>query len=135
MTDKFEQWCLVELMGHQKIAGKCSEVSLAGANMLRVDVPEYAGSEAFTRFYSSSAVYAIHPISEQIARGIAERLEAAPINAWEARRIMDSFESKVTSDEMELARQRLVANTTHPYDNLGYDDDHDDDEDEDNGPF
>lgn len=37
---KFDSWCIVELFGHSKIAGKCTEENIAGSNMLRVDVPE-----------------------------------------------------------------------------------------------
>ena len=44
MADKFEQWGIVELMGHQRAAGRLSEESIGGANMLRVDMPEMAPS-------------------------------------------------------------------------------------------
>ena len=40
-TTGFEdgQWCLLELMGHRKLAGFVREVSVGGAAMLRIDVP------------------------------------------------------------------------------------------------
>ena len=50
-TEKFDLWCVVELFGHQRISGKCSEQNVAGTNMLRVDVPETKSNQAFTRFY------------------------------------------------------------------------------------
>ena len=31
-------WCIVELMGHRKLAGLCTEQVIAGNTMLRIDV-------------------------------------------------------------------------------------------------
>ena len=52
---KFETWAIVELLGHQKIAGHISEQPLAGTNMLRVDVPETKSNPAFLIFSVSSS--------------------------------------------------------------------------------
>lgn len=81
-TEKFDLWCLVELFGHTKIAGKCTEQNIAGSNMLRVDVPETTKQPAFTRFFGSSAIYAINPIDEATAKFFAEKLEIAPIQSY-----------------------------------------------------
>lgn len=86
--EKFEQWCIVELMGHQKIAGRCTEQNIAGNNMLRVDVPATNKEPAFTRFYSSSAVYCIHPIDERTAEQMAEKFEQRPIAIWDLQAIL-----------------------------------------------
>lgn len=56
-----EGWAVVELMGHQVIAGRISEVQLVGATMLRVDVPGSDNGPAYTKFFGASAVYAITP--------------------------------------------------------------------------
>lgn len=45
MEAKFDLWCIVELFGHNRIAGRCTEQNVAGVNMLRVDVPATSGSE------------------------------------------------------------------------------------------
>jgi len=82
-TEKFELWCLVELFGHQKIAGLCTEQNIAGTNMLRVDVPETDKQPAFTRFFGSSAIYAINPIDEQTCRFYAQNLQVKPIDSWD----------------------------------------------------
>jgi len=79
---KFDLWCLVELFGHSKIAGRCTEQNIAGTNMLRVDVPETTQQPAFTRFFGSSAIYAINPIDELTCREMAERLTVKPIESW-----------------------------------------------------
>lgn len=79
---KFDLWCLVELFGHSKIAGRCTEQNIAGTNMLRVDVPETSTQPAFTRFFGASAIYAINPIDELTCREMAERLTVKPIESW-----------------------------------------------------
>lgn len=82
-TEKFDLWCLVELFGHTKIAGKCTEQNIAGTNMLRVDVPETKTQPSFTRFFGSSAIYSINPIDEATAKHISERLEIKPIDSYD----------------------------------------------------
>lgn len=88
-NEKFDLWCMVELFGHQRIAGRCTEQNVAGTNMLRIDVPATKGQPEFTRFLSSGAIYAINPISEEVARQIAENLQIAPINVWDVRGLVD----------------------------------------------
>lgn len=82
-AEKFDLWCIVELFGHNRIAGRCTEQNVAGTNMLRVDVPETKKNKAFTRILSSSAIYAINPVQEDIAKAVAESLNVAPITPWE----------------------------------------------------
>jgi hypothetical protein len=80
---QFECWALVELLGHNRIAGKCTQQSIAGTNMLRVDVPETKSNPKFTRFISGSAVYAINPVTEDIALFLAEQICCQPIDEWD----------------------------------------------------
>lgn len=84
-TQTFESYALIELFGHSKLAGKCSEQSIAGTNMLRVDVPETKNNPAFTRLLNHAAIYAINPITEELAKAMAERIEAQPITAWDVK--------------------------------------------------
>jgi hypothetical protein len=91
-NNKFEEWCLVELFGHQKIVGKVTEATLAGGALLRVDVPEIAGQQAFTRFYSPGAIYSINPISENVARGLMERYRNEPVSRFELPQIAEKVE-------------------------------------------
>ena len=80
---RFEEWAVVELMGHQRIAGKTTEQTIAGAALLRVDVPAVDGQAAFTRFFGPSAIYSIIPTTEQIARRVAASLRAVPISRFD----------------------------------------------------
>ena len=86
--DKFDLWCMVELFGHNKIAGKCTEQNIAGVNMLRVDVPETDKQPAFTKFYNGTAIYAINPITEEVAIDLANRFDNAPISVYEVRNMI-----------------------------------------------
>ena len=100
---KFEAWCVVELYGHNRIVGLVSEQSIGGAMMVRVDVPDvqreaskseyvdgrYVSTKytetipAFTKFFGQGAIYAITPVSEEIARAMASSMAAKPISAFE----------------------------------------------------
>jgi hypothetical protein len=88
-SEKFETWAIIELFGHNQIAGKCSEQNIAGANMLRVDVPENGTQPAFTRFLGSGAIYAINPVTEEIARHWAGSLQVAPVQSWDIRQFIE----------------------------------------------
>lgn len=88
--EKFDLWCMVELFGHQRIAGRCTEQNVAGTNMLRVDVPQTKNQPAFTRFFSSGAIYAINPVSEEVARHLAESFELSPVSIWDVGKMIES---------------------------------------------
>lgn len=78
----FEGWCIVELMGHNAIAGYCSEQVVAGTAMLRIDVPEVADRPAFTKMVSGGAIYGITPTTEELARRAAEQLQVRPVTIY-----------------------------------------------------
>jgi hypothetical protein len=75
-------WSILELMGHRRLAGKLCEVAIAGAGMLRLDVPAPDGSWV-TQFYGGSAVYCITPTTEEIARAVARGARPEPVHRWE----------------------------------------------------
>jgi len=75
-------WGVVELMGHNVVAGEVSEQTIAGAAFLRVDVPEVDGQRPFTKFFGGAAIYAITPTDEATAREAAARLTVRPVNTW-----------------------------------------------------
>jgi hypothetical protein len=86
MSEKFEAWGIVELMGHQRIAGRISEQVIGGGNLLRVDVPD--GEDQFrTVFYGSSAIYALHVTDEAAARAACKGMGTRPAYAWELERL------------------------------------------------
>jgi hypothetical protein len=90
-AEKFELWGIVELFGHSKIAGLLTEQNIAGANMLRVDVPETESSPKFTRFFNHGAIYAINPTTEEVARAMADKLAVKPIDSWDIRQFNEKL--------------------------------------------
>lgn len=83
-SNPVELWCIVELFGHQKMAGKISEYQLGG-NFIRIDVPETSTQAAYSRVVNPSAVYAINPVTEEIAQAMAERYQTKPLESWDIR--------------------------------------------------
>lgn len=80
-SNKFDEWAVVELFGHQRIAGKVSEQTIGGCAFIRVDVPEVPSEEsgalpqslAYTKYFGNGAIYAMTPCAEDVARlAIAE---------------------------------------------------------------
>lgn len=114
--ERFDLWCIVELFGHAKIAGRCTEQNIAGTNMLRVDVPETKTQPAFTRFFGSSAIYAINPVDELTAKHYAENLQLKPIESWNIQEVIKKHK--------ELLLER---NTVSNNEDLDMSDEEDDD--------
>jgi hypothetical protein len=74
----FDEWCVVELMGHRRIAARVRETTIAGAGMLRLDEPD-----GRTQYYAPSAVYGLHPVSEDVVRAMVEKWRTEPVSRWE----------------------------------------------------
>ena len=98
-AEKFDTYAIVELFGHNQIAGKCSEQNIAGSNMLRVDVPETDHNPAFTKFLGNGAIYAINPVTEEVAKHWASSLGVAPLTAWDVRSYMLKNNLSLTSGQ------------------------------------
>jgi len=79
---KFEGFAIVELMGRNVIAGYVSEQVIAGAALLRVDVPATERQPAYTKFFGGTSIYGITPTTEEIAKRAAERLNIRPVSEW-----------------------------------------------------
>lgn len=82
METQFDQWCILELMGHRRLAGKVTDAVIGGGAFLRIDIPSKNG-DFTTQYYSPGAVYCITPTTEELARAVAEHNEPAPVYRWE----------------------------------------------------
>lgn len=80
---KFEAWGLLELFGHQRLAGQLSEQSIGGCHFIRVDVPEVDDVPGYTRFFTNGAIYGMTITSEAVARGLAAQMRARPVQAYD----------------------------------------------------
>jgi hypothetical protein len=86
----FEGWAILELMGHRRLGGRISEATVAGAAFVRIDVPHPQDLElvAATQFYNPTAVYAITPTTEEVARAIALGAPE-PVSRWDLRALTE----------------------------------------------
>ena len=78
-----EGWAILELMGHQRMAGYVRETTIAGAGMLEVRVPANADTCEFTRYVSPASLYALTPVTEATARRASELFRPRPVTEWE----------------------------------------------------
>lgn len=84
MSDtKFTEWAIVEVMGHQTYAGFVQEQTIGGASFIRVDVPAVGEHQAFTKLLGSGSIYAITPVSEEVAKMRAQTLGRSPLSVWD----------------------------------------------------
>lgn len=80
MAAEFEGWAIVELMGHRKLAGYVREVTLAGAAMLRIDIPS---EPPVTQYYGASSLYCLTPTTEDLATRVAQASRPTPVHQYE----------------------------------------------------
>ncbi len=85
--DKFEAWGVLELFGHQRLAGELSEQTIGGCHFIRVDVPAVGEVPGYTRFFTNGAIYGMTITTEEVARGLSEHLRARPVQAYEMPRL------------------------------------------------
>lgn len=93
-TPKFEHWAIVELFGHQQIAGHVTECVIAGQGFIQVDVPTVEDQPGYTRLLGPSSIYSIIPTTEEVCRAFVDRRVGAPIQPWQLRPLLES-----TNDE------------------------------------
>lgn len=85
---EFEGWAVVELMGHRKLAGYVRPATVAGAGMLRIDVPgptakDESGPWEATQYYAPAALYCLTPVAADVAIRAAAGCRPQPVSRWE----------------------------------------------------
>lgn len=115
-NEKLDTWAIIELFGHGKTAGKVKTVDLCGAGMLRVDVPRRNPDGAVeidrTEYYHPNAVYALKPVSEELAISAAEQV-SAPVSTYELTTIFDRMsDTQLESFKANLEERRLRRSLT-----------------------
>ena len=80
-AEKFDQWCVLDLFGHQRTAGHVTEATIGGCAFIRIDVPEGDGFR--TEFYGNGAIYSMRPVSEEIAREVVKSHSNPPASSYE----------------------------------------------------
>ncbi len=100
----FKEWCIVELMGHVRIAGLVTEVERFGSKLGRIDIPNVEGFT--TQFFNGASVYRLTPTTEDIARAVAVSTQPAPIHRWELPKLSagnpDAIDAANDDDDDEM---------------------------------
>jgi hypothetical protein len=78
----FDQWCICELLGHKRLAGRVTEVTVFGQAMARVDIPNAEGGFS-TQFFGGASIYRLSPVTEEVARAVALHCHPEPVHSWE----------------------------------------------------
>ena len=101
---KFETWALVELFGHNQLAGKVTEQIIAGQSFVRIDVPKTKKVPAFTKYHLPTAVYGLTPVDEDYATRMAERIEAQPVNDYKHNEVISEI---IKERLLNMSKQQL----------------------------
>lgn len=79
----YEGWTILEVMGHRRLGGYVREQTIAGFGFLRIDIPGADENSGITQFYPPASVYAITPVTEEMARAVAKHNIPQPVHRWE----------------------------------------------------
>ena len=83
MTKKITLWAIVELMGHDRTAGRYSYEN----GLHRIDVPD-GDDDYTTEMIGSNAIFRLRFVSEDAARLAARSVRPQPIGIWDLKREM-----------------------------------------------
>jgi len=97
----FKSWCIVQLMGHQEVAGLVSEYEIAGIKMLKIAVPETKRQKPYTQLFSTQAVYSLYQTDEETVLLFCDRNPTEPVHPWKLDPITetDVFPAKLEEDD------------------------------------
>ena len=82
-SQDFDEWAVLEIMGHNRFAGRVMEQSIGGSSFVRIDVPAVGDRQPFTKIFGAGSIYCITPVTEDVARRIALNLTPEPVNRFE----------------------------------------------------
>lgn len=100
---KFESWAIVELFGHNQLAGKVTEQVISGQSFIRIDVPATKKTPAFTKYHLPTAIYGLTPVNEDYATRMAERIDAKPINDYKHNEVIaEIIKEKLSNMRLQL---------------------------------
>jgi hypothetical protein len=101
-TDQKEMWALIELFGHQRIAGKVTPCELGAGTLVRIDVPAVGDRAPLTKFYNVKAIYGITPVDQATCERMARDIRAEPINEYSLQAEMRRLKSGAPEEEVDF---------------------------------
>ena len=93
----FEEWGILELLGHVRVAGIITEEELFGGKIGRIDIPTASGFA--TQYFGHGSIYRLTPCTEQVARGVAAANQPRPIGYFELESMNPTPEPQDFDDE------------------------------------
>jgi len=88
--EKFEEWAIIDLFGHQKIVGRVSEQQVGGSSFVRVDVPQIGEQKPFTKLFGPGAIYSITITDRETAIAAAQYFTPVPMEQWTVKDMLNS---------------------------------------------
>ncbi|MBJ6145723.1 hypothetical protein [Hymenobacter sp. BT559] len=79
-TSLVENWAILEIMGHERLAGRLTETTIAGVPMLRVEVPATEKLPGFTRLLSGASIFSLTPVPQDVATLVAGQLQKTAVS-------------------------------------------------------
>jgi len=95
---EFGEWAIVELFGHRRAAGHVTQAQFP-AGWVRLEIPAVNGQPGITQLYNPSALYGLHPVTEDVARAAAASMRPQPVQRWELERA-----AATVAEHVELER-------------------------------
>lgn len=120
MESQNKFWAIIELFGHSIIAGEVSKCEIG--DFIQVNIPQVGVVPAWSKMLNPKAVYAITPVTEDVARQKAEALKAMPIDKWDTEQLLKNRFSEM-EEQGKIKRLEPVE-----VEEDDFDDDHDDPE-------
>lgn len=104
--EKFDQWCILEIFGHQTYAGRVTEQTIGGCSFIRIDIPKTGELESFTKLFGQAAIYAMTIVDEETAKMKAASLGKYPIEVWELKSLVENvIKNRSTDNAKSLLKQ------------------------------
>ena len=75
-------WAVLELTGHVRLAGRVTEEEKFGVKLGRIDIPTVDGGFV-TQYFSGPSIYRMTPVGEEAARAVAKSCQPQPVHSWE----------------------------------------------------
>lgn len=100
MEDKFEIFAIINLFGHQQLAGQVTLRTLGSVTFIQVDVPETKRAPKFTRFINPTAIYDFYPVTEDLMKRKAEALNLQPISIYDIEDVIKKLKAGLPEGQM-----------------------------------
>jgi hypothetical protein len=97
-----EGWAIVELFGHNKIAGYITTAIIGTSGMLRCDVPTTEGAPGYTRFYGPGAIYSLTLVTEEVVLLALEELRPPAVTVYIPRHLSPPRNEDNEDDDFPL---------------------------------